>query len=77
MHLYPSRMSFFSEQATSIPKISFDTLFLISAYKYVLQAEADIPLTKAEIKKRQREEIKEAKERDLARKKKFNDARKS
>ena len=67
----------FAEHATSIPKVPFDTVFLLFAHKYVSQAEADIPPTKVEIRKRQREEIKEAKERDLARKKKFNDARKS
>ena len=67
----------FAEHATSIPKVPFDTVFLLFAHKYVLQADSVIPPTKAEIRKRQHEGIKEAKERDLARKKKFNDARKS
>ena len=67
----------FNEHATSIPKLSFDTVFLLFTHKYVSQADPVIPPTKVEIRKRQHEGIKEAKERDLARKKKFNDARKS
>ena len=53
--------------ATITPRIPFDTLFLLSAYKFVLQAVSAILLKKAEKKKRRCEEIKEEKEAELAR----------
>lgn len=40
----------FSGQATSIPKLSFDTVFFLSAYKYVLQAVSVIFPMKAVMK---------------------------
>ena len=57
----------FNEHATSIPKKIYDTVFLLFAHKYVLQAEADIPLTKVGKEKRKRTAMKEAKEAELAR----------
>ena len=34
----PAGWALFSEQAISTPKLSFDTVFCLPAYKYVLQA---------------------------------------
>ena len=49
----------FSGQATSIPKLSFDTVFFLSAYKYVLQAVSVIFPMKAVMKNRRWDEMRD------------------
>ena len=61
----------FSEQAISTPKLSFDTVFLLVAYKYVSQAVFVIPPTKAETKKRQRDERKEKEKNGIIEEKRY------